>query len=125
MRTRKMACVAGIALVAMAGCTGGAGSTVTGVTRYRVCGGVQPEPGTDPCGPAEPVAATVTVRRGEAVVARARSDASGRFRLTLAAGAYTAQATLDPGGPFVNCPSVPVTVPTAAELTLTCSLLAP
>ena len=125
MRTSTIACLGGLALVALAGCTGGGRSTVTGVTQYRVCGGVQPEPGMDPCQPAQPVAATVTVQKGETVVAHARSDASGRFRLTLAAGEYTAVASLDPGGPFVHCAPEVVVVPTTTPVTLTCSLLAP
>jgi hypothetical protein len=110
---------------AVAGCTDPARSTVEGETLYRVCGGAPPPPDVDPCQPPQPVTATVTVRRGGTVVARVRSDATGRFRLTLTRGSYTAQATLDPDAPFVNCPEVALTVPSPAPVTVTCTLLAP
>jgi hypothetical protein len=114
-----------VVLAAVVGCADPARSTVEGVTHYRVCGGAPPPPDVDPCQPPQPVAATVTVRRGEAVVARVRSNDAGRFRVTLARGSYTAQATLGPDAPFVDCPAVALTVPSPAPVTVTCTLLAP
>jgi hypothetical protein len=119
--------LAGVMALAVmgAGCTGGGRSGVEGVLQYRVCGGAPPPEGVDPCRPPTPAAGTVTVSRGEVVVARARADSSGRWRVTLPAGTYTVEGALGPEAPYVDCPPAEITVPTAAPVTLTCSLLAP
>jgi hypothetical protein len=127
MRPSMMVAVVAVGLAAGSACTGpGRATTVEGVTQYRVCGGVQPEPGMDPCQPPIPVAARVTLWRGEQVVTTVRSGASGRFSVSLPRGTYTAQAALtDPEAPFVDCPQVEIEVPASDPVILTCSLLAP
>jgi hypothetical protein len=111
--------------VAGAACTAPGRSVVSGTTQYQVCGGAPPPEGVDPCQRPEPVPGTVVVQRGEAVVARVRSDEDGRFRVTLTPGTYTARLGLDPGAPFVDCPAAEIVVPVSAPVTLICRLLAP
>jgi hypothetical protein len=114
-----------VAVTVAAGCTGGGRSAVDGVLQYRVCGGAPPPEGVDPCQPPTPRAGTVTVSRGDTVVARTRAGSSGRWHVDLPAGRYTVRAVLGPDAPYVDCPPAEITVPTAAPVTLTCSLLAP
>jgi hypothetical protein len=96
--------------LALGACTTGQGKTpVEGrVTQSPGCGVVRVD--EPPC-PNPPVAGEVQVKAADgAVVARAHTNASGRYQVAVAPGAYT--VVVDPDGDAVwpHCPDTPLVV---------------
>jgi hypothetical protein len=116
-------------LAAVAGaCTNPTQGTVRGTTLTRICGGVAPEPGEDPCSAPQPASLDVTFTSGDTIVASTRSDDAGQFRVTLAPGTYTARASVGDFPVPAGCDAVNVTVtgpPGPAPISLVCTYFAP
>ena len=103
------------------------GWAIAGVTENQFCGGPTREGG---CQAAFlPASDTVTVTRDGATVAQAVSGADGRFRIAVAPGTYTVQASTHVMGASSSCAPRQVTVsgpPVPTDIgSLHCTIQAP
>jgi hypothetical protein len=100
------------------------GWAIAGVTRNQYCGGAM-LPDQPACRTPQPASDQVTVSQGTTTVARVTSAADGSFRIPVAPGSYTVQASTSapsrctPETVVVAGPPVPTTVD------LLCSILVP
>jgi hypothetical protein len=91
------------AALVLAACTGpGRGTAVSGrVTQSPGCGVVRPG---EPVCPNPPVAGEVQLKAADGtIVARAHTNDQGRYRLTVAPGAYTLAVDPDGDGIWPHC----------------------
>lgn len=101
------------------------GFAIAGITENRLCTGPPPL-----CqNPFAPASDDVTIRQDGQVVAKATSDAQGRFRIPVGPGTYEAQAAPHLGvGLAAICPAQTVTVsgpPVPTVITLQCTVVGP
>jgi hypothetical protein len=109
-------------------CTDREPGPVTGQTRVVECGGAPPPDGGSTCQPPRPASGEVTASRDGQVIARARSDEAGEFRMVLAAGTYEVTALLDDFGEVAWCDTVTVIVGRStrpAPVVITCTVAYP
>lgn len=104
---RRLATVASVLLLAACGAaapssSGPQAGTITGVVEFRACGGAPPVESPAPCVFRPMAGARIDFELPAQTVVSAKTDATGRYSVSVAPGTYTAHVVIAQSGATVE-----------------------